>query len=437
MHRQARTAAFLVWTSLAIATPAAADVVAAWSVCAPAIIGAGRATIQFGAGPATHLDLAVVHLAMHDAVQAYDRRYQPYAGAIPAAQGSAIAAAARAAHTVLMTKFPGQLAAIDACYGTSMTGVVLSPADLAASDTVGNAAAANVLASRADDGSFPTGPITPFPGGTAPGDWRPNPGATSMAAPWLGDVRPFAIGSVERCQPEDPPDLTSSEYAEAYNEVKAVGSINSTTRTPDQGHIARTYSGNFAGQFNRLVRELAAAHIGGTDLPSLGDRARLFALVNTAASDALICSWNAKKAFNYWRPQPAIRNGGADGNILTDGDAAWTSYMAAPNYPDYTSGANNVGGSMTRTLELFFGSDKPFNTPFRIYWLGGAVPLLPDDAPYREYSKFSAIAKEIVDGRIYLGIHFRFADSEARSQGRRVANHTFKNILQPVDKKNK
>src|SRR5687767_2734811 len=101
MHRQSGTAALVLWTTLAIATPATADVVADWNVCAPAIIATGRATIQFGAGPATQLDLAVVHLAMHDAIQAYDQRYEPYAGAITAGEGSAIAAAARAAHTVL------------------------------------------------------------------------------------------------------------------------------------------------------------------------------------------------------------------------------------------------------------------------------------------------------------------------------------------------
>jgi VCPO second helical-bundle domain len=437
MHRQAGTAAFIVWTTLAIAKPAAADVVADWNVCAPAIIATGRATIQFGAGPATQLDLATVHLAMHDAIQAYDHRFEPYAGKINAGGGSAIAAAARSAHTVLATMFPAQLAAIDACYATSMTGVVLTPPDLAASNTVGNMAALNVLMSRDGDGSFPAGPIAPFTGGQNPGQWRLNPGTASMVAPWLGDVRPLAIESVQRCQPDDLPALTSFEYAEAYNEVKAVGSINSTERTPEQGHIARTFSGNFAGQFNRLMRELAAAYIGGTDVASLGDRARLFALANTAAADALICAWNSKKAFNFWRPHQAIRNGGADGNILTDEDTTWTSYMPPPNYPDYTSGANNIGGSMTRALELFFGSDKPFDTPFRIYALGGAVPLLPTDALYREYSKFSDIAKEIIVARIYLGIHFRFADTEARSQGRRAANHTFKNILQPVDKKNK
>ena len=179
---------------------------------------------------------------MHDAIQAYDQRYEPYAGAIAAGEGSAIAAAARAAHTVLLTKFPGQLAAIDACYATSMAGVAITSADLIASNAVGNMAAWNVLASRDGDGSFPAGPITPFTGGSAPGQWRVNAGTASMVAPWLGDVRPFAIGSVQRCQPDDLPALTSLDYAEAYNEVKEVGSINSTKRTPDQGHMARTFS---------------------------------------------------------------------------------------------------------------------------------------------------------------------------------------------------
>jgi hypothetical protein len=228
--------------------------------------------------------------------------------------------------------------------------------------------------------------------------------------------------------------MTSGEYADAYNEVKAVGSVNSTTRTAEQGHIARTWSGNFGGQFNRLLRELAALHLGGSDLASLGNRARLFALANTAAADALICAWNAKKSFNFWRPQPAIRAASTDGNGQTDEDTTRTSYMSSPNYPDYTSGGNNVGGSITRMLALFFGSDRPFNTPFRIYWLGGAVAHPPGDPDYREYTRFSHIAKEIIDARIYLGIHFRFADTEARSQGRRVANETFRTILTKIRK---
>ena len=236
-----------------------------WNVCAPSIIATGRASVMFGAGPATQLDLATVHLAMHDAIQAYDHRFEPYAGAIAAgAGGSAFAAAARAAHTVLLTLFPAQQAAIDACYATSMTGIVLSPDDLIASDAVGNTAASNVLSSRNGDGSFPPSPIAPFTGGTAPGQWRPNPGTASMVAPWLGAVRPMALESVQRCQPDDLPALTSIEYAEAYNEVKALGSNDSTERTADQGHRADVF-GHFSGQFNRDARA-CGRYIGGMDL---------------------------------------------------------------------------------------------------------------------------------------------------------------------------
>jgi hypothetical protein len=255
-----------------------------------------------------------------------------------------------------------------------------------------------------------------------------------MVAPWLGDVRPYAIETVARCEPDDVPALTSVEYAEQYNEVKGIGSTTSV-RTTEQGRIARMYSGNFSGQFNRLMRELPDVDADATDLEKLGNRGRLFALANTAAADAIICAWHAKKAFNFWRPVHGIRNGASDGNLLTEEDAAWTPYMGTPNYPDYTSGANNFGGSMTRALELFFGSDRPFDVPFQMCALGGAVPPLATDPPCRQYTRFSDIAKEIVDARIYLGIHFRFADTEARSQGRRAAMHTFKNILEPVGKK--
>jgi hypothetical protein len=416
--------------------PASADVLADWNICSQPIITTGRSAIQFGAGPSTQLDLALMHLAMHDAVQAFDRRFESYAGPIDGGVGSAAAAAAaaaKAAQTYLSARFPAAaLTTIKTCYDASMTGIVLSVPELAHSNTVGMEAANRVLALRNGDFGHPANPITPFTGGGGPGKWTPNPGTASMVAPWLGAVHPLALVSLQRCQADALPALTSVEYAEAYNEVKAVGSVGSTTRTPEQGHIGRTFSGNFAGQFNRLIRELAAAHIGGSDLASLGDRGRLYALANLSAADAIICAWSAKKSFAFWRPDRAIRAGDTDGNYLTDVDPTWTPYMSTPNYPDYTSGGNNFSGSMMRALELFFDSDKPFEDPFRIYYLAGAVPLLPNDLPYREFSRFSDIAKEVIDARIYLGIHFRFADTEARSQGRRVANYVFKNYLTPI-----
>jgi hypothetical protein len=158
-----------------------------------------------------------------------------------------------------------------------------------------------------------------------------------------------------------------------------------------------------------------------------------------AMADAFICAWKTKKQYNFWRPAQAIRRGDEDGNILTDPDPTWTSYFSRnfnaaqnPNYPDYTSGANNVTGAATRMLALFFDSDNPFE--FNVFTAAPAVPLEANDPDPRVYSKFSDLAKDVVDARIYLGIHYRFADTEARSQGRRVANYTFKNALQPIDK---
>ena len=154
-----------------------------------------------------------------------------------------------------------------------------------------------------------------------------------MVAPWLGAVRPYRLDSLSRCQPDALPALTSVEYAEAYTEVKDVGSRERAPCVPPSRDTSRgRISGNFGGQFNRLMRELAAAYLGGSDVASLGNRARLFAIVNTSAADSFICSWNAKKAFNFWRPDRAIQRGDTDGNFMTDPDPAWTPYMATPNY---------------------------------------------------------------------------------------------------------
>jgi hypothetical protein len=367
MRHHAGTAFVVICTTLALSTPAAADVIADWSICAPGIIATGRAAVQFGAGPAGQLDLATVHLAMHDAVQAYEQRFQPYAGAIATSGGSAVAAAARAAHAVLFAKFPAQLPTIDACYALSMTGVVLPPGG---SDGQRRGRARqrrpNVLLSRNGDGSFPS-PVTPFVG------WHWRPGMASECRHGQHGRAVARCGAAvhdrerQRCQPDDPPLLTSLEYAEAYNEVKRIGAVGSP-RTTEQGHIARTYSGT-----SRASSTGWRASWRPRTCQASGIAHGLFALLNTAAADAIICSWHAKTAFNFWRPITAIRNGGADGNPLTAEDAGWTPYMATPNYPDYTSGANNFGGSVPRILELFFGSDKPFDTPFRIYALGGAV----------------------------------------------------------------
>jgi hypothetical protein len=291
---------------------------------------------------------------------------------------------------------------------------------------VGNQAAAGVLALRLNDGSFPDPPPPPFTGDTLIGVWRPTPpGFAPMHAPWAGAVRPFTMQSTSGCQPEPPPALTSAEYTEAYNEVKKYGSVSSAFRTFEQNHLVRFYSDNFLTQWNRALRDVALAHTLDT-----GQTARLLALANLSAADAFICAWESKRFYVFWRPITAIREGNADPNPATAGDPTWTPAITTPPYPEYPSGANNVTGAMTRTLALFFDSD---HVSFTMTSLG--TLLQPGDATSITYNKFSDAAKDIIDVRIWQGVHYRFGDTEARSQGRRVANHAFKEYLQPLDRK--
>jgi hypothetical protein len=404
------------------AAPASAQsqAVLDWNATALQQIGAGHP------GPAGVIDLAVVQAAVHDAVQAYVPEYQPYALNIEGANGSQIAAIATAARDTLIGRLPpAQDVAVQALWEGYLNSRAISLVDPGVA--VGSLAAAGVLALRANDGSFPD-MFPAFTGALLTGVWRPTlPSFAPMTSPWAGAVVPFTIGSTAGFQPDPLPALTSAEYTEAYNEVKAYGSASSTVRTVPQTQLARFYADNFLVQWNRALRDLALTY----QLDS-GSTARLLALANMATADAFICAWESKKFFAFWRPITAIREGATDGNDATAGDPNWTPLIATPPYPDYTSGANNVTAAMARTLAHFFGSDHVMFT------VTSLSPLLqPGDPTSITYYKFSDAAKDVVDVRIYQGIHFRFADTEARSQGRRVANHAFKNVLLPLDHKGK
>ena len=443
MKRHAAISTMILGALMTWVSPAAAqDVIGFWNERAFATVAPAAPTGR-GPTPASIIDVAMMHLAMHDAVQAYDGHFAPYAGAIAAGSGSPVVAAAKAARDILVNRFPLQTAALDTAYAGFIASITPppSPADVADGEITGALAAANVIANRAGDGSFPAS-FTQFTGGTAPGEWQPNAGTPGMTSPWAGDVRPFALDGLHRCQAEPPPPLTSFEYAENYNEVKRLGSATNSSRTPEQGQIARMFSGNVLAQYNRLLREISVSHLTGAGLVRLGRQARMFALTNMAMADAFICAWSTKQQFNLWRPSDAIRRGNQDGNSLTEADATWTTYFSRnfsaaqnPNYPDYTSGANNVTGATTRMLELILGKDQRDKgaPPFNIWAIGLTVPLEAGDANPRAYDRLSDIAKDVVNARIYLGIHFRFADTEARSQGRRVAGYAFRNFLEPVE----
>lgn len=407
--KQRSLAGVLACGLLATAATVRADAVTDWNEIT-------MATVVSKPAPVAHLDVALVHLAIHDAVQAIDRRYEPYHVEIRNAKGSNAAAAAAAAHGVLVGLYPASAETLDnrligylADHGlTNDPGVA-----------VGEQVAQRMLPLRR---AAPNPLPPPFVGGVGPGMWRPtdsNPPAppfSPMLAPWMATSDPYALTGPARFRPEPPPALDSERYSKDYDEVKALGAHTGSTRTAEQTDIAYFFTDNIFAQWNRALRALAVQRV-----HKLGDSARLFAIANTATADAVIASWDSKKHFAFWRPVTAIQEGAMDGNPHTSGDPSWRSLINTPNYPDYTSGANGVTGAMTRSLQLFFGTDKVS------FELTSVAPLAVKKT--RAYARFSDAAREVVEARIYAGIHFRFADEAGRVQGHQVADWVSKHFL--------
>lgn len=395
---------------------AVADPVTDWNLIT---INAVNAAAAIRPGPSGILDVAMVHIAIHDAVQAFQNRFESYDTPVVGASGSVAAAIAKAARDVLVNRFPTQSASIEASYQQFLTANSISPND--AGTLAGQQAAINIINRRMNDGSFPANPEI-FVGGSAPGEWRPTAIAFApMAAPWLGEVTPFALNDTGRLLPEPPPPhLTSGEYAKAYDEVKRMGARVNSERTAEQTDLAIFYSGNIIAQMNEALRNLGIAN-----LTDAGDSARLFALANIAAADAIMSAWLNKRFYAFWRPSTAINNGDSDGNPRTEGDPAWLPLINNPPYPDYTSGANSLAGSISRMLSHFFGTDE------MTFSVSTAVPQAV--VKTRVYHHFSEVAEDMVEARILLGIHFRFADVVARRQGKQSADWAFSHILKPIN----
>jgi hypothetical protein len=301
----------LAWTNVL-----GADVVTDWNNVATTV----GPLSGLGAVPQSRV-YAITQAAVHDALNAIHRRYEPYAyGATATSNASPEAAVSAAAHDVLQALFPTQQSAIDAAYHAVLASIPSGNAkDFGIA--VGQAAAAAVLALRSNDGSASANiPYTQPPG---PGVWEPTPpGFLPAAFPGWGNVTTFGLNHGEQFRPE-PPEffvLTSEAYTRDYQEVQDIGSINSITRTPEQSDIARFwYEGSPTG-WNRIARVVAAQK--GFNL---WENARLFALVNFAMADGFIAGWNAKYFYNFWRPVTAIQKGDTDGNPSTERDPGWSS----------------------------------------------------------------------------------------------------------------
>jgi hypothetical protein len=396
---------------LLIAAPARADTVTDWNGYAVTALGATAGQTP----PVSVLHLAMMHGAVYDAVNAIDRRYEPYLAA-PRARWwySKDAAAATAAYRVLLALLPTQQPALDTLYAASLASVPSGRAK-EGGIAVGETAAATMLAARANDGRF--GAFR-FPVGTAPGQWRPTPPAfVNDPNAWVGQVKPFLIRSPDQFNSRGPNALTSRKYVKEFNEVKSLGSLGSSVRTADQTDAARFWAGGFAPWI------VAVHQLSVTSGQGIADNARLFAMLYLTGADAGIACWDDKARWLFWRPITAIREAGTDGNPATEPDAAWVSLIPAPPYPDHPSGLMCFSAAFGRTLRDFFGTD---NIAFSVTSVNSGTT--------RSYTSFSHAVKEGIDARVWSGIHFRTADEDGARIGKQVARYSAKHYFHPMDR---
>jgi hypothetical protein len=283
---------------------------------------------------------------------------------------------------------------------------------------IGAAAAEAMLDEREDDGRFV--PFS-FPVGTDPGVWRPTPpGFVNDPFAWISKVDPFMIESTSQFRTDGPNALASEEYTADYNEVKALGSLSSTSRTPEQTAVALFYVENSIVMLNRTFRTIAEEE-GLTPV----EEARLFGMLNLTGADAVINCWDDKGFHRFWRPITAIRLGDDDTNPTTVGDPSWTPLFptppGTPPYPDHPSGYNCITGSVMNAAKDFFGTNK---LEFTIHSNSSNAD--------REYRKLTDVYKDTIDARVYLGIHFRTADVQGAVLGKKVAAWVSKHYFQPV-----
>jgi hypothetical protein len=366
-------------------------------------------------------DLAVVHVAMFDAVNSIDESYEPYIVDVRASRSaSKEAAAAQAAHDVMVALFPSRQAVFDEALAEDLADIPASQARQGAA--VGEKVARLILALRADDGVNDVETYTPP--SDDPGQWQPTPpNFLAAGAVQVGSITPFVIEDNAQFRPDPPPALTSEEYAADYNEVKEIGSVDSTVRTDEQTLTAMLW---FAPVTNAVAWNQIAQNVAEDRDTSLVENARAFALLNIGLIDSLITSYASKFEYALWRPVTAIQRGDEDGNPATEGDPDWmTLHPTTPPYPTYPGNAATQGAVGATILADVFGEDE---IQFEVDWSEFGFPDVT-----RSYESFWAAAEEQARSRIYGGVHFEFDTPAGQAVGRDVGQYILENALEPED----
>jgi hypothetical protein len=360
---------------------------------------------------------AIVQAAVFDAVNGIDRRYTPiYVPAAAPPGASTRAAAVQAAYATLVSLYPNQKDKLDQQRSASLAAITDTSDAVQGGLSWGQYVADQISAWRSQDG-FSDAP-SPYLGSTDPGKWRPTPPAMAAAlVPQLGRVTPWAIPSPSHFRPSGPAAMTSDQYLADFNETKSMGGATNSGRTADATLNANFWqAGNPPDYFDPVVIALAAQHH-----YSAVQTARMLAMVNMGIADAIIGCWDAKFTYSSWRPITAIQLADTDGNDTTTADAAWTPLIPSPPFPEYPSAHSCASGAATHILSHSFGEETSFDVA------SNAMPGVT-----RHFHNFSAALSEIVNARIYGGLHFRTACVDGTALGIAVGDYLVSHTTVPL-----
>ena len=376
-------------------SPARADVIADWNVKAEAI------AIEKGMTPPPNArGMAMLHVAMFEAVNAVERRYMPYKFKLPV-EGtvSKEAAAAAAAYAVLLALHPDRQASLNTTLMAHL-GAIAEDAAKAKGIELGKKAAAEVLALRAEDGSDAAETYRPH---TVPGVYVPT---VIPVFSTYGAVSPWVMKTGSQFRPAPPPALNSKTWTDDLNEIREYGGRKSTKRTDEQATIGRFWFVTGPQTWNPMVRQLAAAK-----KLDLVDNARLFALVAMAADDAFIAVLDAKYHYNLWRPVTAIRNADRTGNPATPRDESWLPLGDTPMHPEYPCAHCITASAVGTVLKSEFGNDIP----------EVSMSSVTASGITHRWTRIDDYTNEVSHARIYAGFHYRFSTKVGEEMGRKIA----------------
>jgi hypothetical protein len=381
--------------------------------------------------------MAYVSAAVYDAAVAIEGGFEPYGPAITAAAGASTdAAVVEAAYQTLVYYFPAQAARLDSLYAEALA---LIPDGTAKSDgqAVGLAAASNAINLRNGDGRLtPIGVTSSFP--TLPpgaGVWRLTPPFAAPQTPWVANVRPFVLQSAGQFLPDPPPSLSSSEWVEAFSQIKAYGAATGSARSDEQTAIARFWSANVIRQYNRVARDFADMRA-----LSLLQTARLSAMVNVVGADAQISVMHAKYHYLFWRPVTAIDPtavtsdgfgsvpGYDDGNPATVEQVGWRPLLTTPNHPEYPAAHGSITSAMAEVFRNFLGTEQ---IDLDIHGFDPAGPAGNLNA-VRHFDMPNDLRNEIIDARLWAGLHYHFSGVAGVVLGRNVAKYDLSHAFQPI-----